>query len=69
MGLTVPLANNTPPSVSAPLPYSGEANQPVVKAPPGSIGHSGAIPSQLAQGNPGGAGVASGIGINLDSGA
>ena len=71
MSLTPLNSNNQPFVLTQPLPFSTEQNQPVPSAPPGSIGHqSGAIASQLAQGNPGGARaseVSSGIGAALDA--
>ena len=58
---------NSPYVVPPPLPYSAEANQPATGAPPGSLGHQpGEIASQLVKGNPGGAGVAFGVGLALD---
>jgi hypothetical protein len=71
MSLTPVNSNNQPVILTQPLPFSAEQNQPQPGAPPGSIGHqSGAVSSQLVQGNPGGAGasdVSSGIGAALDA--
>jgi hypothetical protein len=45
-------------------------NQTQVKPPPGGVGvQTTNIKSQLVQGNPGGIGAASGLGISIDSGA
>jgi hypothetical protein len=61
------VASNSPVVVSPPLPFSAEQNAPAPKAPPGSVGHqSGDIQSQLVKGNPGGVGVAFGVGLALD---
>jgi hypothetical protein len=47
-----------------------ELNAPAPKAPPGSIGHQlNNIKSELVAGNPGGVGVAFGVGIGVDAGA
>ena len=71
MSLTPVNSNGQPVILTQPLPFSVEQNQPEPSAPPGSIGHqSGAVASQLVDGNPGGvraAGVSSGIGIALDA--
>jgi hypothetical protein len=71
MSLTALNSNNQPVILTQPLPFSAEQNQPEPSAPPGSIGHqSGAITSQLVEGNPGGARaseVSSGIGAALDA--
>jgi hypothetical protein len=64
---TSAVASNSPVVVTQPLPFSTEQNAPAPQAPPGSIGHqSGAIQSQLVKGNPGGDGVAFGVGLALD---
>ncbi|HEV8022049.1 MAG TPA: hypothetical protein VGP41_12330 [Candidatus Lustribacter sp.] len=64
---TSAVSSNAPVLNPPPLPYSAEQNVPSTGAPPGSIGHqSGAIASQLVKGNPGGAGVAFGVGLALD---
>ena len=45
-------------------------NQTEVHPPPGGVGvQTSDIKSQLVQGNPGGVGAASGLGISFDSGA
>lgn len=63
-----PAGSNAPVLHPPPLPYSAEEQQPAPKAPPGSEGHQpGAISSQLVKGNPGGVGVAFGVGIALDA--
>jgi hypothetical protein len=71
MSLTPVNSAGQPVILTQPLPFSAQQNQPVPSAPPGSIGHqSGAITSQLVQGNPGGARaseVSSGIGAALDA--
>lgn len=71
MSLTPVNSSGQPVIPTQPLPFSTEQNQPEPAAPPGSIGHqSGAIASQLVEGNPGGArasSVSSGIGIALDA--
>lgn len=66
-GMATTAVSPTAPLVTPPLPFSAEQNAPAPQAPPGSTGHqSGAIQSQLVKGNPGGAGVAFGVGLALD---
>lgn len=64
---TSAVSSNAPVLNPPPLPYSAEQNAPAPAAPPGSLGHqSGEIQSQLVKGNPGGDGVAFGVGLALD---